>query len=718
MIACGIYTTRVGITRDVEVNLNWGDPGAPLLPAQVLLAFLAVGMVILLSSFMRKISLGKSTQGGSLYKFRYFDLIVFLLLWASSTYLWLAPPAHATYFSPAARPPNYEYYPYSDAADYDMSAQYLLAGKSFPGVAKRPLYSLFLAGLHVLGHGNYQTVIILQVVLLALIPAVLYLTTAVLDFRTAGIIAALLFSLREMNAVALSGVANLSHARMLMTDMPTTLGVALLGLLMALWLRYPQRRRIFALLSGGVIGLWMLIRVQVFVLIPAGIILSLIVYRKPARLWLRDVLLFGVGVCLAVSPWLLRNWQLTGQPVIESSSQLDTLAGRYSDSPLAMDENSVVQNSFGSVFQYIIQKPARVFSFTAEHFMHNLVTSVFALPVSFRLVDDANEFYNKWPYWHQAGLAPQKLYEQCCSLVPYVKEDVPYWMGWNGILLPGSILPVLLTLFLVAAGMATSYRRWGGLALIPLGLYIGYDLSDALIRSSGWRFILPVDWVIQLYFALGLVFVIKWIVAFFLPQIVVWESSAPEARIVSPDNSPSGKVAWRPLWAAACALLLIGMLLPLSERIFPDRYTSEKKERLLESLSDDELSQIGLDKATLERFLSSWSGQAIYGRTLAPKFFSAGENEPWYGNWDGRRTRAGDEMDFMLIGSASTPALLPLQGKETSLSPSTLPHASSVIALGCPRSGFFEVKALFILDNPKHTILQSPVPVWNCNNEY
>jgi hypothetical protein len=99
---------------------------------------------------------------------------------------------------------------------------------------------------------------------------------------------------------------------------------------------------------------------------------------------------------------------------------------------------------------------------------------------------------------------------------------------------------------------------------------------------------------------------------------------------------------------------------------------------------------------------------------LSPKFFLAGEPERWYSNWESERTRNFDELDFMLIGTESYPAFLNWQGKENLLTPSPLPNAVDVLALGCVNVGIFDTKLLLKLDQSGQYLLQSPNTIWNC----
>ena len=77
---------------------------------------------------------------------------------------------------------------------------------------RRPLYVGVLALFHRIVGGNYDNTMFLQVLLLALIPGLVFLVTAKLSTRMAGMISGGLIVLREKNSIALSGEIVTSHA--------------------------------------------------------------------------------------------------------------------------------------------------------------------------------------------------------------------------------------------------------------------------------------------------------------------------------------------------------------------------------------------------------------------------------------------------------------------------------------------------------------------------
>jgi hypothetical protein len=104
------------------------------------------------------------------------DLLVCVALWLLAAGLWLSLPLPKhNYFAPEQLPPNYSIYPFSDAEQYDMNSLWVWKGSIKDTVISKPLYIVFLSILHALVGYDYGKVILLQTLVLAILPAVIYL---------------------------------------------------------------------------------------------------------------------------------------------------------------------------------------------------------------------------------------------------------------------------------------------------------------------------------------------------------------------------------------------------------------------------------------------------------------------------------------------------------------------------------------------------------------
>jgi hypothetical protein len=236
-----IAVTGIGIKPD---KVGWDTPGVPILPIQIGLIW---GLGVMFLSFDSWLGRKKVIA-----RYKYLiDFLTSILLWGLAFALWSQAPLTPDYFAPEPRAPNYEYYPYSDAALHDVIAQDLLIGEGFSGIARKPLYALFLAFLHVLKGQNYMDVVIIQVAVLAVFPVLIYWLAKGLHHRISGFIAAGLIILRERNAITLSGEIRVSHSKLMMSDLPAAVAMVIITWLLVLWLQAPARRRLLPVGIGG-----------------------------------------------------------------------------------------------------------------------------------------------------------------------------------------------------------------------------------------------------------------------------------------------------------------------------------------------------------------------------------------------------------------------------------------------------------------------------------
>ncbi len=222
-----------------------------------------------------------------------------LLIYLSTCLLWLSQPINPGFFATPPRLPNLEIYPYSDALIYAQYAQSALTGHGFlwPDVPTRPLYIAFLTWLHALAGQDYTRVIILQTLVLAASPAILYLLGKELGGRPLGIGLALLAALRDLTVnISAPFARNYTYSKLFCSEIPAALLISLFTLMTLRWMRQNYALRItnyVPFLAGGILDLSALVRLQSAVLLLAVIPLSFLssktakhgrlVWRWPSR---------------------------------------------------------------------------------------------------------------------------------------------------------------------------------------------------------------------------------------------------------------------------------------------------------------------------------------------------------------------------------------------------------------------------------------------------
>lgn len=674
----------LGLGFDVT---EWNAPGAPILATQVFFSLILAPSILTAGYRLWDLANKKFVVPPKQF---WLDVALFLLVWALAAVLWLRTPAEPTYYSSPPVAPNFESYALSDAFNHDVIANNVLIGEGFNfgglRAVRRPVYVLFLAGLEGLVGAQTDRIVNAQVLVLALFPATLFALGRALHNRLSGLVLAGLVTLREANSIALGGVINLSHAKLIMADLPAALALAACALAAVLWLKSSKHNPTVSLLVGGLFGGALLLRSQVLTLIPMVALLAYLAWREIPRLAWRATALFLIGVVLVASPWILRNRLLTGEWIIEDSIAAGFVAERYSFGEQAArsaflpdeTEGEYYARNMQSVKDFALANPGYVAYFVVDNYVRNLTLSFTPMPFSLTLRD----------------------------LESHVRQ-LPYWPSWDGKLLAESRLPLSVNLFLLGLGLAVAWRggHWAG--LVPLFINLGFAINLALARVSGWRYNLPADWTMLLYYALGLGQLLLWL---FLALRNIPQFANLSIRLRGEETSLEEKLNdlgpnRRRLLFAGLLLLMLGSSFSLIEKFNLPRYSTPSAGEavsLLEGLPADGAAQ-GADLASLLR-----EGElfALSGRALHPRYYAAGAGIPE------RDFALIDPMEFSrltfyLIGPSPLSVVLPLEESDFEL-----PNAADVLLLVCASNPGKSVAVV----NPSGTpaILAKPDPWSYC----
>jgi len=654
-----IAISGIGLGFDATV---WNAPGTPILISQATLVIVFALLFVTLISWLRnKI---KSVNSSA-----YVDIALALTIWIVAAVFWLAQPAPSTYYDTPPQPPNFQSYPLSDAFNHDVIANNVLIGEGlrFGGqvAIRRPVYILFLAGLERLFGGNYSAVIVGQVIILALFPAILFLLGTKMHGWLAGLLLAGFVIFREANSIVLGDVINTSHAKLLMADLPTAFMVSSFALAAFTWFRRTPDSKVPALLVGGLLGWAILLRSQSLTLLPFILLLAFLVWGL-RKAW-KPALLFLVGVILVASPWIVRNKVLMGQWAIEDAVVSGFLANRYSFTPGTFglpflsgeSEGEYYARQMAHVRDFAIQNPGYVAGFVADNFVRNQLLNFLVTPLSFQLRD----------------------------LESHVR-DLPYWPGWQGKLDPETYLPMVASLLLISIGAAVAWKRFAWLGLLPLFINVGFTLNLALARVSGWRYNLPVDWAVLFYYALGIAQVVFWMLLLVKKRGFVLKflgiSSGKSVKKSASQKTPH-KVRFL---IAVLLLLLAGSSFLIIERLSHPRYTTVT---LLDVIGAIESTNAAvLDQQKVIDLIDSGIAKAIIGRALYPRYYSTGDGEPE------RDFVLIDPMDFeritfYLIGPNPASVILRVNSPDIDL-----PSSSDVMVVRC--AGSPEAAAIVVMN--------------------
>jgi len=726
--------TGIGITA-IDEGVGWHALGTPLLEVQVLLAWvITIGFLAILTW---SIDHPKKSRW---VKFIQKDFFICTILWIGAFSLWMSQPLKPNWFASEPRPPNFEFYPNSDASVYDVTAQNLLLGYGFKTRGSpftlRPLFSTFLAGLHTLSDLGYETIIWMQVAILALIPVILYFVTKQIHNRTSGFFAALLLIIREANAVKLGDSISEAHAKILLPFLPTALGILIFIYFMSVWLKNPIKQKSLPILLGGLTGIFMLIRPEFIILLVFIGLAALFQIRKTPKVWFRGFILISSGVIITLVPWIYRNYQLTGTIFIDSPHyRLDFIAKRFRDNPIGFsdplntlqpletvtptatsevvvqletkqapesmslstplvitsDEGSIqgqTEELADDVMKFVQENPETATNFIVNHLMNSVVQTVLQLPSSYPITQSTIK-------WLEHKSISQ-FWLDCCSLVDYERR-FPFWPKWNGTLPGNSFIPVTLNLVLIAIGISVAWNHSKFIGLTPLFGGFGYYLINALVRNSGGRYIVPVNWIGIFYFSIGIIQITQLGLSLYRKNNSNKIKDYDDQPTQSNENIP---ILTLSNFGIGLGLFIFGCTLPILEISIPEKFDSASLETNFTFLLKPENEFFTEEeKGRIESYLNN-GGISLYGSAFYPR-----HHKPYQMGsvWNYYHDRPYAHLDFYLSSPHDTGVVLPLDEP-----PNFFPNGSYVFVLACPQVDYLDALAIIIFPNDE----DSPKALW------
>ncbi len=623
-----ISITKLGITQYNDGS--WGGPSTPLLEWQIILALSASLIFIGLEKRWQWIRNDRTTG---------------LCLYAFTCIVWISQPIIPGFFATPPRAPNFEIYPFSDALIYAQYAQSALVGNGFmwPDVPTRPLYITFITWLHAIAGQNYVHVIMLQSLVLAAFPVVLFFIGKELAGRPLGLGLAILATFRDLTAnIAAPFALNYTYTKLFFSEIPAALLMSLFTLMILRWMRQPKPIW-YALLAGGLLGLSSLIRLQSAVLMAAVIPIGFLVITSRKK-WLVGSALMLAGLVLALLPWLARNYVATGGLVVDNPiSQTMVLARRWSGDngnaliPRLTGEGDAQYSSrMGALALASLRAdPGRILGSAVNHFFNNEIGNLLVFPLRDQL-DSPGDLI--WP-------------------------RRAFWQAWNG--LPGreQIPTLVIYLALLGVGLGAAFRNNRLVGLLPLALSLVYNAWTALFLSSGDRFLVPMDWTIYLYLFLGL-----------LTLSNLWLRGNSTTGSINPQNEKMDRmdntsIQWKNLGLTALFILACGASLPLTELAFP---------------------KLSKPSAVLQTSKASGGEISLYGRAIYPRWYGAKEGEPGtakmgYGEMEQAR------LVFFLVGDKNSLVIFPIRS-----APKYFPNAADVAITGTMEDGYIKATKIIV----------------------
>ena len=410
------------------------------------------------------------------------------------------------------------------------------------------------------------------------------------------------------------------------------------------------------MLAGGVLGLSTLIRHNPWFLAPVIMLTALAVYRRQWKRLLAQVSLFGLALLMVISPWMYYSQKTVGtpwyfmiplrgviwkgrlQPELNESSLTPTTERTILASSAGITTaGGMVFSQSGNVLPEMKHSAtgiAGVVQILSAHLYNNLRGSLLILPETWG-ADDLDHTLND----------PDSV--------------------WQGEWTEGVSVLMVVNVFLLLIGIATSWKKLRIGGIVPFIMYVGYIISLSVARTSGGRYLVPIDWIVLLYYAVGIVQVSVWVTGILPIHERKIEKQAKDSTPVR-------------LWIVGIAgLFLVTGMIPFVQETIP-RSLPTSDEAVLPSA--EWMEDAGLDPSAIDEFLRRDGAVVRYGKSVYPRFYQwkEGDGLGCYG------ARAYPRLVFELIGDEGTQCV-------------TLPYAnmtydvqlqySTAVVLGCEGGG-------------------------------
>jgi hypothetical protein len=658
----------------------WYGAGVPILVSQLITSILG-GILFLLI-------VGNRNS-------KRFDLVIFVLLYAVTAVLWAREPLQNSFLFSGPRAPNQVLYPFADSATFDAASQFGLIGQGIfiynTPFFERALYLSFLVYLHSLFGQNYETLMMVQAAIFAIFPSLIYLIGRSLNLRAVGFASAVIATLRGMNSIAASSMIDLANPKMILTDFPAAIGVALIVLFTCEWLKRPDKKWHYALWVGGAIGLTLMLRTNALVFLLFIPLHAIFRFAPQWKNWLVSSVLILLAVIAITLPWEFRNLSRGGVMYSSIVAKIqDVIRARYTPPPepdsmspqekglslVTFKQAEILSSLYGDT--YIAQDPScnSITCFAPKHFLHNVITSILILPTSPTFDDLRHTVKETYPFWHA---------------------------DWQGNFTLLSLFFFVLNVFFITLGISVAWTQQRLTGLVPLAVFMFYNLSNAFARTSGGRYIVPIDWVISLYFMIGI---------FFLITKAAESSNIKLGSLFDPENQEMDRVRTeRSPWLTVALLLTLlfgaGSFVPLSEKFHSPRYADFNVTEALQE-RESQIAEAGLELAQINEFLENPGAEILVGRTLYPRSYKLGQGEVsfyFYPYTIMEFPRTG----FFLIGPKGQDGIL-LPGGVLKY----LPHAADALVIGCREINYIDALMVIILDQPGAVYTRSPMSELTC----
>lgn len=591
-----------------------------------------------------------------------FDWTVFFLLWGIAAISWVSVDLGNTYYYPLPIQENGLRSLASDARSYDWAANLMLMGFGREvNFGSRPIFITLLTVLKFFVGFDTPKLIFYQTILLSSIPALIYLIGKELGKRELGKLTAVLYIFRERNEILNPwGTITVQN---IMTEPWMILGVLLVTLFSLRWIIRKENNPKLALVIGGLVGLFSLIRPNILFLFPIPFLFTFQLVAKDKRKFVSNILLAVLSLILVVTPVMVRN-MVHGYGASTFSGKLNLILKRSGiifnsiENSIAEEEKVETNGGKSAKKNQKGEKPQK--ASVPEIALDKLILSVSILPQ---------------------------------DMIPTDISSTQEGESWK------ISLAFMLNLLLLGLGVYSLWRSHQWVGLVPLAVYLFYFSTILIGLSPGNRHFIPIEWIVFFLYSSGLLYTFKLI----FKQIELFSPDVKHEIVKQTEYRSDWQV-----FGLLAIFLLIGcspILLEFSNQ--PKPYLSVATEEIrFPAPVQTALEFGGVSSLELEAALKTnpslriYQGKSFYHEYLYGVVFFKYPDESFF------------HVDFsMKTEDGVKKFVVPL-----SSSPDPIPNGSEILVIGCDdqKSNLVAGWGYVVLDDSPELILRNPKSDLEC----
>jgi hypothetical protein len=611
LFIAGLFIGLRFLTHPVTKNLSYLNPGVFISPLQLFTALLCFVTLYLIEIQSLK----------DINQKKVLDIITFFFIWGVVFSFWILTPFRCGGDRTSMYPPNFQCYPQVTDSIFSIGSHYITLGKGVFNhwLTDKPFYMLFLAsGQWFIGQ-RIDQYLIFQVAVIAFIPGFLFLLGKKLTSYSGGLFIAILAAFLGSNAIRFYDTVGGVNVYTENSELLTGLFLVLLGISLFQFFN-KKKLSLWALISGGLLGLATLTRINPFFILPIILIAVLLSYRSDLIKGFKFTFIILFGFSLVFLPWVVFAKDNYGNNFYITKIE-KILSNRYSSSMLTSPNPPLFSDSSNVKVSRVNQKPStqmisasvnnlydtRTPSFSENgiggvlfNFLNNEFQSLVKLPMNFTL--DFPLTITSQPLWKNT------IHE------PFWNEDFSL-ENW---------IVILITLVLVVLGIIQTNKNFGMAGLVPLLIQIGYHIGNGFALTSGGRYLQPVDWVFVLYFVAGIFFITKHILSFTLKDVKGTLPLPPKEQkrkgTLAKNSEPNRtRLAFLALMVG---FGVVGSFLPLTN-ILPDKIITLTPRELIANAKSVLLEKSKTTDVGFEQSLKNPNSIIVEGVAYHARFYSS-----------------------------------------------------------------------------------------------